>query len=50
MLWSEEWVWRHEPGAASSEAEIHLRGRVALERGGDPPEGARSPRARWRLA
>jgi hypothetical protein len=48
MLWSGEWAWRHEPGAASSEAEIRPRGRVALERGGDSPEGARSPRARRR--
>jgi hypothetical protein len=33
----------------SSEAEIRPRGRQALERGGDSPEGASSPRARRRL-
>jgi hypothetical protein len=35
------------PARASSEVETHPRGRSALERGGDPPEGASSPRA-WR--
>jgi hypothetical protein len=34
----------------SSEAEIRPRGRPALERGGDSPEGASSPRARRRFA
>jgi hypothetical protein len=38
-----------EPTRASSEAESHLRGRPALERGGIPPEGASSPRALWSL-
>jgi hypothetical protein len=38
-----------EPARASSEAEPHPRGCPALERGGDAPEGASSPRARWRL-
>jgi hypothetical protein len=31
---------------ASSEAESHLRGRPALERGGVSPEGASNPRTR----
>jgi hypothetical protein len=34
---------------ASSEAEPHVRGRPALERGRDSPEGATNPRARRRL-
>jgi hypothetical protein len=50
MLWSGEWARRHEPGAASSEAESCPRGRQALERGGESPEGASGPRARWRIA
>jgi hypothetical protein len=33
----------------SSEAESHPRGRPALERGGNSPEGASSPRARRNL-
>jgi hypothetical protein len=33
----------------SSEAETHPRGRQALERGGNSPEGASSPRARRKL-
>jgi hypothetical protein len=32
-----------------SGAETHPRGRQTLERGGDSPEGASSPRARQRL-
>jgi hypothetical protein len=32
-----------------SEVEIRSRGRQALERGGDSPEGASSPRARRRF-
>jgi hypothetical protein len=35
-----------EPARASSEAEPHMRGRPALERGGTSPEGVSSPRAR----
>jgi hypothetical protein len=35
---------------ASSEAEPRSRGRLAPERGGTSPEGATSPRARWRFA
>jgi hypothetical protein len=34
---------------ASSEAEPHLRGPPALERGGTSPEGASEPRARRNL-
>jgi hypothetical protein len=49
MIWSGEWVQRHEPGAASSAAENHPRGRQALERGGGSPEGASGPRARRSL-
>jgi hypothetical protein len=37
-----------ELGATSSKAKIRPRGRPALERGGDSPKGASSPRARWR--
>jgi hypothetical protein len=33
----------HEPGAASSEAENRPRGRQALERGGESPEGGVRP-------
>jgi hypothetical protein len=50
MLWSGEWVWHHGPRAASSEAETHPRGRQALERDGESPEGALDPRARRRIA
>jgi hypothetical protein len=40
-------LWSGGVGAgASSEVEIYPRGRVALERGGDLPEEACSPRAR----
>jgi hypothetical protein len=39
MFWSEEWARRHGPVAVSSEAENRLRGRQALERGGESPEG-----------
>jgi hypothetical protein len=39
----------HELGAPSSEAETRLRGRPALEQGGDSPEGASDPRARRRF-
>jgi hypothetical protein len=38
-----------EPVRDSSEAETRVRGCLALERGGVSPEGATSPRARWRL-
>jgi hypothetical protein len=38
-----------EPVRTSSEAEPHLRGHPALERGGASLEGASSPRARWNL-
>jgi hypothetical protein len=34
---------------ASSEVETRLRGRPALQRGGDSPEGVAGPRARQRL-
>jgi hypothetical protein len=43
-------VRRRGPRAASSEAENRPRGRQALERGGDWPEGASCPRVRRRLA
>jgi hypothetical protein len=49
MLWSGEWARHHEPGAISSEAENRLRGRQALERGGESPEGVSVPRARQSL-
>jgi hypothetical protein len=35
---------------SSREAETRSRGRPALERGGTPPEGVTSPRARRRFA
>jgi hypothetical protein len=38
-----------EPVRPLSEAEPHLRGRPALERGGTSPEGATGPRARRNL-
>jgi hypothetical protein len=41
MLWSGAGAWSHEPGAASSEAENRPRGRQALERGRESPEGHR---------
>jgi hypothetical protein len=50
MLRSGKWVRGHEPAEPSSEAEIRPSGRIALERGGDSLEGARSPRARGRFA
>jgi hypothetical protein len=37
------------PVRSSNEAELHPRGRLALERGGASPEGATSPRARRKL-
>jgi hypothetical protein len=42
MLWSEEWARRHGPTAVDPHESI--------ERGGDLPEGAHSPRARRSLA
>jgi hypothetical protein len=50
MLWSGEQEWCRGSKAASSEAETHPRGCQALERGGDSPEGASSPRVRRRCA
>jgi hypothetical protein len=49
MLRSGELVRRCGSRVASSEAEIRLRGRQALERGRDPPKGVSSPRVRRRL-
>jgi hypothetical protein len=49
MLRSGEQVRRRGSKAASSEMETRPSGRQALERGGDSPEGASGPRARWRL-
>jgi hypothetical protein len=48
MLWSGELAWRCGPREASSEAENRLRGRDALEGGGDSPEGELGPQARRR--
>jgi hypothetical protein len=50
MLSSGEWARRHEFEAASSGAENRPRRRKTLERGGESPEGALGPRARWRIA
>jgi hypothetical protein len=50
MLMSGECARGMRAWGASSEAEIRPKGWTALERGGDSPEGAASPRATWRFA